>query len=159
MSELFTRLHHVCIVVNDLESAVSAYQRLGIGPWFDYPKGAPYVTYDVPDAAGSAAMRYRCYDFENVQLQLCQPGPEDTPQRRFLDAHGEGVYHLGFEVDDLRTAVADGEELGLDVIAQGFRADDSGFAYFDTRAANGVVLEIRRTAEVPGAAVSGAADS
>ncbi len=147
MSELFTQLHHVCIVVNDLERAVSAYQRLGVGPWFDYPKGAPYVEYDVPDAAGSAGMRYQCYDFANVQLQLCQPGPEDTPQRRFLDAHGEGVYHLGFEVPDLAGALATGEGLGLDVVAKGRRADGSGFVYFDTRAENGVVLEVRHTSD------------
>lgn len=145
MSELFTQLHHVCIVVNDLERAVSAYQRLGVGPWFDYPKGAPYVEYDVPDPAGSAGMRYKCYDFENFQLQLCQPGPEDTPQRRFLDAHGEGIYHLGFEVPDLTEAVTTGERLGLGVIAKGRRGDGSGFAYFDTRAENAVVLEVRHT--------------
>lgn len=145
MSDLFTQLHHVCIVVHDLDRAVSAYQRLGVGPWFDYPKGGAYVEYDVPDPAGSAAMRYKCYDFENFQLQLCQPGPEDTPQRRFLDAHGEGVYHLGFEVPDLTEAVATGGRLGLDVIAKGQRADGSGFAYFDTRAETGVALEVRRT--------------
>lgn len=147
MSELFTQLHHVCIVVNDLERAVSAYQRLGVGPWFDYPKGAPYVAYDVPNPAGSAGMRYKCYDFANVQLQLCQPGPEDTPQRRFLDAHGEGVYHLGFEVPDLAEALTTGAGLGLDVIAKGHRADGSGFAYFDTRAENAVVLEVRHTGD------------
>ncbi|MFT3969256.1 MAG: VOC family protein [Micropruina sp.] len=147
MSELFTRLHHVCIVVHDLDRAVSAYQRLGVGPWFDYPKGAAYVSYEVPDPAGSAAMKYKCYDFENVQLQLCQPGPEDTPQRRFLDANGEGVYHLGFEVPDLAAAVTQGGQLGLDVIAQGRRADGSGFAYFDTRAEAGVTLEVRRTSD------------
>lgn len=151
MSDLFTQLHHVCIVVHDLERTVSAYQRLGVGPWFDYPKGAPYVTYDVPDPAGSAGMRYQCYDFENFQLQLCQPGPEDTPQRRFLDAHGEGVYHLGFEVPDLAEALTTGESLGLGVIANGRRADGSGFAYFDTRAENAVVLEVRHTSASPDA--------
>ncbi|MFT4218510.1 MAG: VOC family protein [Micropruina sp.] len=145
MTDLFTQLHHVCIVVHDLDRAVSAYQRLGVGPWFDYPKGGAYVEYDVPNPAGSAGMRYKCYDFMNVQLQLCQPGPEDTPQRRFLDTHGEGVYHLGFEVPDLVDAVATGQQLGLDVIGKGRREDGSGFCYFDTRAEAGVTLEVRHT--------------
>ncbi|MFT4165855.1 MAG: VOC family protein [Microlunatus sp.] len=145
MSELFTQLHHVCIVVRDLDRAVAAYERLGITPWFDYPKGSPYVELEVPDPQGSANMRYKCHDLANVQLQLCQPGPEDTPQRRFLDEHGEGVYHLGFEIDDVGSAVDAGQELGLDVVARGLRADGSGFAYFDTRAATGVTLEVRRT--------------
>ena len=145
MSDLFTQLHHVCIVVHDLDRAVSAYQRLGVGPWFDYPKGGAYVEYDVPDPAGSAGMRYKCYDFENFQLQLCQPGPEDTPQRRFLDAHGEGVYHLGFEVADRDAAEAQGRALGLGGVARGKRADGSGFCYFDTREQAGIVLEIRKS--------------
>lgn len=62
----------------------------------------------------------------------------------FLDAHGEGVYHL-VRVPDLAEAVATGGWLGLDVIAKGQRADGSGFAYFDTRAETGVTLEVRRT--------------
>jgi catechol 2,3-dioxygenase-like lactoylglutathione lyase family enzyme len=38
MAKLFDRLHHVCIVVHDLEKTVAYYEKLGIGPWFDYPK-------------------------------------------------------------------------------------------------------------------------
>ena len=145
MSDLFTRLHHVCIVVHDLDRAVAYYESIGVGPWFDYPKGAPYVEFDVPDKAASDAMRYRCADLANVQLQLCQPSTLDSPQRRFLDAHGEGVYHLGFEVPDRDGAEAQMRALGVGVIARGKRADGSGFAYFDTRAAAGVTLEVRKT--------------
>ena len=43
-------------------------------------------------------------------------------------------------------AEASGRALGLGVTARGKRADGSGFAYFDTRADAGVVLEIRKTA-------------
>ncbi len=43
-------------------------------------------------------LRYRCVNLENFQLQLCEPPEGDTPQRRFLETHGEGVFHLGFTV-------------------------------------------------------------
>lgn len=146
MTHPFRYLHHVCIVVSDLDQAVAYYERLGMGPWFDYPKGGPYVEFDVPNRAASDAMRYKCLDLENVQLQLCQPPASDSPQRRFLDTHGEGVYHLGFEVPDRDAAEAKGQALGLNVTARGKRVDGSGFAYFDTREGAGVVLEIRQTA-------------
>lgn len=145
MSHPFQQLHHVCIVVHDLERALAYYESLGIGPWFDYPKGAPYVEFEVPDKAASDAMRYKCTDLGNVQLQLCEPSPLDSPQRRFLDRHGEGVYHLGFEVRDRDDAEARMRSLGVGVIARGKRADGSGFAYFDTRARAGVTLEVRKT--------------
>jgi methylmalonyl-CoA/ethylmalonyl-CoA epimerase len=142
----FRHLHHVCIVVRDLERAVAYYESLGMKPWTDYPKGgSPYVEFDVPNREASDAMRYKCLDLDNVQLQLCEPGDGDSPQKRFLEVHGEGVYHLGFEVTDRDAAEAQGRALGLGVVARGRREDGAGFAYFDTRDRAGVMLEIRKT--------------
>lgn len=146
-SHPFQTLHHICIVVHDLTRAVAWYESLGMGPWFDYPKSGTYVEFEVPNRAASDAMRYKCLDLANVQIQLCEPGPLDSPQKRFLDAHGEGVYHLGFEVPDRDAAEAAGRALGLAVTARGKRGDGSGFCYFDTRAQAGVVLEVRKTPE------------
>ncbi|MFT4266876.1 MAG: VOC family protein [Xenophilus sp.] len=146
MSHPFHQLHHVCIVVRDLERAVAWYEKHGMGPWKDYPKGGRYVEFEVPDKASSDAMRYKCLQLDNVEIQLCEPPPGNSPQRRFLEAHGEGVYHLGFEVPDRDAAEAQGRALGLPVVARGKREDGSGFAYFDTRGGAGVVLEIRKTA-------------
>ena len=143
MTGLFANLHHICVVVHDLDKAVEYYASLGVGPFYDYPKGGEYVRFDVPNPQASADTRYRCADFDNVQLQLCQPSLLDSPQRRFLDEHGEGVYHLGFETPDVAAAKAAGEQLGLGVIASGERVDGGGFCYFDTRRDAGVVLEVR----------------
>ena len=142
---LFTHVHHLCIVVHDLEKSLAYYQSIGIGPWFDYPKGGRYLEFDVPNKAASDAMRYKCVQLDNLEIQLCQPGPQDSPQRRFLEGHGEGVYHIGFEVADRDAAEAEGRALGLKVVARGRREDHSGFCYFDTRPGAGVVLEIRKT--------------
>ena len=143
----FRQLHHVCIVVHDLDKTVAYYESLGMGPWFDYPKSrSPYVRFEVPSEEASAAMRYKCLDLDNVQIQLCQPTQMDSPQRRFLDAHGEGVYHLGFEVPDCDDAEVQVRQAGpVDIIARGRRADNSGFTYYNTRTDAGVVLEVRTT--------------
>nr|WP_198982849.1 VOC family protein [Herbaspirillum sp. ASV7] len=145
MTHPFNVLHHICIVVHDLDKTVAYYEKLGVGPWFDYPKSSPYVQFEVPNQAASDEMRYKCVDLENVQLQICQPSALDSPQRRFLDQHGEGVYHLGFEVPDCDAGEAQARAMGLDVIARGRRADGSGFSYFDTRSGAGTVLEIRKS--------------
>jgi catechol 2,3-dioxygenase-like lactoylglutathione lyase family enzyme len=147
VSSPFRTLHHVCIVVHDMARALAYYEGLGIGPWYDYPKGEAYVAFDVPNPQASKAMRYKCADLDNVQLQLCEPPRMDCPQRRFLDAHGEGVYHLGFEVPDLGIAKAAMHAVGVAATASGERADGSGFAYFDTRGGAGVTLEVRRSAK------------
>lgn len=140
----FRRLHHVCLVVHDIDASIAYYESIGVGPWRDYPPLTEYTDLEVPNPEAFHAMRYKVADLDNVQLQLCQPPALDCPQRRFLDTHGEGVFHLGFEAD-VDTAVADGAALGLDVLMRGQRPNGSGFAYFDTLDRAGVVLLARRT--------------
>jgi catechol 2,3-dioxygenase-like lactoylglutathione lyase family enzyme len=146
MTAIFDRLHHICIVVRDVEKVAAWYASIGVGPWRDYPPLSGYVELDVPDRAGFAGLVFKYADLGNVQLQLCRPGAEDSPQRRFLDAHGEGVFHLGFDVPDCDAAEAQGRAAGLDLLMRGRRADRSGFSYFDTAEQAGVVLEIRASA-------------
>jgi methylmalonyl-CoA/ethylmalonyl-CoA epimerase len=143
---LFRHMHHVCIVVHDIDAAESYYTALGIGPWHDYPPLDQYTELDVPSREGFLGMRYRYTDIDNVQIQLCQPPAVDCPQRRFLEEKGEGVFHLGFTVADLDTAAEQAEAVGLLPLMRGRRPDQSGFAYFDTEAKAGVVLEVRRAA-------------
>lgn len=142
----FRHLHHICIVVHDLDRAVAHYESMGIGPWQDYPPLTEYSTLDHPDPEAFRGLRYKFVNLDNVQLQLCQPPERDCAQRRFLDTHGEGVYHLGFE-DDLDDAERSGRALGLDVTAKGRRDNGSGFVYFDTHDRAGVTLMARRTAD------------
>jgi methylmalonyl-CoA/ethylmalonyl-CoA epimerase len=141
----FRQLHHICLVVHDIDTSVAYYESIGIGPWQDYPPLTEYTSLTVANPDAFHAMRYRFVNLDNVQLQLCQPPELDCPQRRFLDAHGEGVFHLGFE-SDIDTAAQQAEAVGLDVIMRGQRPNGSGFVYFDTLDRAGVVLMARRTA-------------
>lgn len=144
MSTPFHRLHHVCIVVHDVEASVAYYEGLGIGPWQYYPPLTEYTTLDVPDPAVFARLKYRFVNLDNVQIQLCEPPPDDCAQRRFLDARGEGVFHLGFE-SPLDHGTAAAETAGLRAFMRGRRDDGTGFTYFDTMDAAGVVWMIRQS--------------
>jgi catechol 2,3-dioxygenase-like lactoylglutathione lyase family enzyme len=148
MNAPFRALHHICIVVRDIDRSVAYYESIGIGPWQDYPPLTEYTRLAAASPDAFYALRYKLVNLDNVQLQLCQPPELDCPQRRFLDAHGEGVFHIGFE-SDLGAASAAGEELGLGVLLRGQRDNGSGFIYFDTRDQAGVVLLARQTAAPP----------
>jgi catechol 2,3-dioxygenase-like lactoylglutathione lyase family enzyme len=142
---LFDTLHHVCIVVPELDNAVAYYESLGIGPWQNFPSLDAF-THDlvgVP-AEDFLLLRYAYADLGNVQLQLCEPAEGDTPQWRFLSSHGQGVFHLGFSVPDVNAAEAQGAMLGLAPLIHGRTAVGRGFTYFDTRSAGaGVTLQVR----------------
>ena len=138
----FTKLHHVCVVVRDIDAAQAFYESVGIGPWIDYPPLGEYTDLTVPDPDGFRALKYRYAWIGEQQWQLCEPGPGDTPQRRFLEERGEGVFHVGFEVPD-----ADAAERATAAapLMRGRRENGSGFTYFDTAAQAGVILEIRKS--------------
>lgn len=145
MSAPFRHLHHVCLVVNDIEASMAYYERLGIGPWEEYPPLTQYVDLHTPNRDAFTKMKYRFVNLENVQIQLCEPPLEDCPQRRFLDSHGEGVFHLGFEAP-LDEGTREAEDVGLRVLMSGRRENGTGFTYFDTVDDAGVTWMIRQTA-------------
>ncbi|WUW10885.1 VOC family protein [Streptosporangium sp. NBC_01469] len=143
MTSPFRALHHVCIVVHDIEEAVEYYERLGIGPWSDFANPAALTELSVPHRAAFFTLRYKCAELDNIQLQLCQPPPLDCPQRRFLDEHGEGVFHIGFAVENVESSERAGLALGLAALMRGRRPNGTGFTYFDTQEGAGVTLMVR----------------
>ncbi|CDX13259.1 glyoxalase [Mesorhizobium sp. LCM 4577] len=145
----FDKLHHICIVVHDIDKAQAYYDSIGIGPWEAYPPLAEYEELQVPSPKGFMAMQYRICNLPNVQLQLCQPSHDPTPQRIHLDTKGEGVFHIGFEVRDADAAEAEAERDGLSVLMRGRRENRTGFTYYDTADKAGVILLTRAT-NLPG---------
>jgi methylmalonyl-CoA/ethylmalonyl-CoA epimerase len=140
----FRQLHHICLVVHDIDKSTTYYESLGIGPWQEYPPLTEYTDLQVPNADAFRQTRYRFVNLDNVQLQLCEPPQMDCPQRRYLDSKGEGVFQLGFE-SEVDAAAQQGQALGLDVLMRGQRPNGSGFVYFDTIDEAGVVLMARKT--------------
>ena len=144
-SNPFSVLHHLSIVVADIEKATRYYEAIGIGPFTEYPPMSEYVKIDVPDEEGFYNLRIRCAQIGPVQLQLIQPGAGKSLYRDHLEQNGEGVYHLGFVVDDIESSEQTVRDMGLKVISSGRRENGSGFAYLGTAAEAGVTLLIRQS--------------
>lgn len=79
-ARLFSTLHHVCVVVCDIEKSVAYYESVGVGPWHDYP---PLESYQddltVPDREAFFGLKYKYANLGNVQIQLCEPGEGEAP--------------------------------------------------------------------------------
>lgn len=147
-SSVFRKLHHICIVVRDLEASIRYYESIGIGPWQVTPSFEAFRgELQMPDVEDFMQLQYRYAVLDNVQIQLCQPPEGNTLQRRFLEQHGEGVFHLGFDVPDCDAAEQQARTCGLSVLMRGRKPDRSGFTYFRTADQGaGVTLEIRAAA-------------
>ena len=142
----FHTLHHMCLVVRDVDKAMKFYESIGIGPWHDYPPLDEFSELKMPDAAAFKALKFKWAQIGPIQLQMVTPPPGGSPQRKFLEEHGEGVFHVGFVVDDVDAAEADVVKRGVEVFMRGRRKNGSGFTYFKTADAGaGVTLSIRKS--------------
>ena len=125
---LLRRLDHVAVVVRDTESALGYYSgKLGLQVASSEEIPSPHVRLTYLDAG-------------NAYVQLVEPLDEQSPVARWLDEHGEGLHHICFGVDDVRTAVAALSDPGTDVVLGSGRGRPSAFV--SSADANGVIVEL-----------------
>jgi len=139
----FSQLHHVTVVVKDIERAVKFYSSVGIGP-FVAPDSHVFPKKTLWGEPITFKLIIKEAQIGSAVLQLVQHVKGEGLYKEFADNRGEGVQHLGFTVDDIDMAEKKAVKLGLKVSQRGRREDGSGYTYFDTEEPGGVVLEIRQ---------------
>lgn len=131
-------LYHVGIVVHDLDDGMRRFgDLLGVGRWVEFETAMP-SRYRGAEVTAGARAAYG--DAGPTYVELVQPTGGRWTAQAFLEERGEGVYHLGYWVDDMPDAIrrAEGAGLGVDWAAE---ADGVPFvAYLD--AVGGVHIEL-----------------
>ncbi len=125
------RLHHVAVVVHDLDEALARYRMLGFagGEHFVIPEQAVDV---VTLHAGAG------------WIELICPTDPDGPIARFLAKRGEGMHHVAYMVPDLERALADMEAAGVRLIDRAPRTGAHGWriAFIHPESCGGVLTEL-----------------
>src|ERR687885_2652364 len=97
-------IHHLGVAVEDLDTALSTYQRLF---------GAEVEHRATVDDQGVRAASVRIGD---GRVELLEPLGVDTPVGRFLAKRGPGMHHVAFEVGDLPATLAELAGAGAELI-------------------------------------------
>ena len=138
---IFATLDHVTIAVTNLERTVKYYESVGFGS-FEAP-----ARHDFSSTLRGEPMNSKRATKETwmgpVFLQLVQQVEGESLVSEFIRRKGEGVFHLGFIVDNIDEAEVQAVKMGLKITEKGRRKDGSGYAFFDTEAFAGVTLEIK----------------
>jgi len=93
-------LHHVGIVVADLDAAIETYQKLGLT--FDGIADYPHT-------------RIALFHGGEGHVELFEPKDPDSDLGRFLQRRG-GLHHVAYAVRDIRAALRQLEEQGFQLI-------------------------------------------
>jgi methylmalonyl-CoA/ethylmalonyl-CoA epimerase len=134
-----TALYHVGIAVRDLDDAIARFAgKLGIERWATIESVVP-ARYRGQETTVASRVAYGRSGTSYVEL--VQPTGGRWTAQAYLDEHGEGAYHLGYWVDDLRGTIARAERAGLavDLVMTG---DQPVFAYLDSAQTLGVHIEL-----------------
>ncbi|MFC1950713.1 VOC family protein [Chloroflexota bacterium] len=140
------KLHHVGVIVRDMDKAVEYYQFLGaaiIGQEsLDTSTYTDLTAYGKP-ADPKSKLEIKMVQLGSVTLELLQPVEGDFTQKEFLDSMGEGIQHIAFKVDDFDKERDKLVAKGLPVIHGGKEIKTGEwFAYFDTRKVGNVIIEL-----------------
>ncbi len=125
------RLHHLGIIVRDLDAALSSYRLLGFTPGVPHDAPANGIRAAlVPVGAG-------------VTLEIFTP-IADGPVRASLEKRGEGLHHIAFAVPDLITELCKLVENGVRLVDTSPHPGLYGWlvAFVHPSAANGVLIEL-----------------
>lgn len=134
----------VAIVTKDIEASAKRWAAvLGM----DVPKITTTrpgqevkVEYRGKPSGGQAKLAF--FKLGQVVVELIEPVGKGTSWKQYLDEHGEGVQHLGFQVQDLNGAIANAQKSGMPVLHRGrYDKDNGDYVYIDSAKALGVTLE------------------
>jgi len=125
------RIHHVAIIVRDIEEALGVYRDL---------LGLP-VELVLPIASDRVTIAFLTVG--ESKIELVQPTDDTTGVARFLAAKGEGFHHLCLEVRDLTAVLEDLASRGVELIDRAPRRGAEGpVAFLHPRAGRGVMIEL-----------------
>jgi methylmalonyl-CoA epimerase len=132
----FSRVHHLALVVRDLDVALGFYRdTLGL-------------ELEAVQPIESDGVRIAFLPVGQTKIELVEPTDPSTGVARFLESRGEGFHHVCFEVPDLTAELerlaAQGAEL-IDSVPR--RGAEGPVAFVHPRSAHGVLVEL---IEAPG---------
>ena len=128
----FRGIHHIGVAVEDLDEAISAYERL-FDARLEHRQGLESQGVEAAAILVGAS-----------RVELLAPTGPDTPVGRFLAKRGPGMHHVAYRTDDVHEALshlaASGAQLVDEVPRPGLFGLEVAFVHPD--AVHGVLTEV-----------------
>ena len=128
----FKRVEHVAIAVKNMAKMQEIFEnKLGIQMEYeeDFPK---YNT------------KIAMYPIGETYLEVLESNDPKTETSRWIDEHGEGLFHICLEVEDIDTALTELMEKGVKLIDEVPRIGHGGarIAFLDPESTGDLLIEL-----------------
>ena len=140
------RLHHVGVVVRDIEAAIAHLEALGFGPFkFDDDHKVFAIDFDGELHGKPAQWTTKISNalMGDVELELLEPYQGEQALKETLDAQGEGLHHIGWLTTDLKGDIERATAKGAKIWTTSIKPGQPGFAYFEGSDVGNIAIELR----------------
>lgn len=128
------RVEHVAIAVHDMKQSMAMLENtLGLELEYEERIGPTHLA---------------MYPVGETYLELLQTDAPDSRIAEWMEKHGQSLFHLCFEVDDIDAALDEMREKGVKLLDETPRTGHGGsrIAFLDPDSTGGIVVEL---AEIP----------
>jgi catechol 2,3-dioxygenase-like lactoylglutathione lyase family enzyme len=135
----------IAIVVKDIEAASKRWSAVLGLPESEIRTTRPggEVRMTVRGKPSEARAKLAFFKTGQVVIELIEPVGGPSSWQEILDAKGEGLHHIGFQVEDLKQAKRDLEAAGYENVHEGrYDRDDGTYVYYDTLDDLGATVEL-----------------
>lgn len=127
-----SHIEHIGIAVKNLDESIKYYEEvLGL---------KCYAIEEVEDQKVKTAF----FMVGETKIELLESTDEEGPIGKFIKKKGEGIHHLAFAVDNVKTALSEAEEKGIRLIDKEPRkgAEGLNIAFLHPKDTRGVLTEL-----------------
>ncbi len=137
------KLIQIAFIVKNLENTLPSFSSvLGVdNPQIVLPTAEPEAKTQYRGKPTPAQAKMAFFPLGSITLELIEPVGKPSIWDDLLQERGEGLHHLGFQVDDLNIMLAQFTKKGFETIQTG----DFGtgcYAYVDTTPATRTIVEL-----------------
>lgn len=129
---MITKIDHLGIAVNNLDETI------------EYYKNALGLHCHGREEVASQKVKTAFFEIDNVHIELLEPTADDSPIAKFLEKNGEGIHHIAFGSDDIKSQLKKAADSGVRLIHEvPFEgAAKKLVAFLHPKSTHGVLTEI-----------------
>jgi len=126
------RIEHIAIAVKSMEAFREIFESK-LGLTFEYEEYLPQYN-----------TRLAMYPVGQTYIELLNSDDNSTETARWIADHGEGLFHICFEVDDIDSALSELKQKGVKLIDEKPRIGhaNSRIAFIDPKSTGNVLIEL-----------------
>ena len=127
-----THIEHIGIAVKNLDESIKFYENVfGL---------KCYAVEEVKDQKVKTAF----FKIGETKIELLESIGNDGPISKFIEKKGEGIHHIAFKTNDIKSSIKELEEKKILLIDEHPRkgAEGLNIAFLHPKAANGVLIEL-----------------